>query len=236
MSEERYRQLLAEVRNAEAERELIRTRLIGSIQTRKLLGMLHRKPGAKTSHYWKIYKSFWETFELFIERSAQVLSKLSTESISVLSAEQSQVIIDALDLEERIDFLEDKKVNLMRAQKRDLELLVELLDSANRLLTLKIPQTNGKGIEFFQALIGMQKSVQDIAKNMKETLAGLKMMPITELTVGKYPSPEVTRIIARKDDGTDDHVIVSQIVSQGYRWDGKLFRKADVIVISSKGD
>lgn len=198
---------------------------------------INRPPGVPTSHYWRVYREHWRSFELFTEKLDVAYQQLSTgfdlES-GVLDSPGSNdeaQWADTLDeMEELLDILK-----IGKQQRFYLLSAIELVDSTNRLLDLSIPRFNGKGLDFQDALQTAKHTTRDIREALNTALYDNDVKPI-ELSVGQYPPPDTTRIISRTDNNTDDNVAITEIVTNGYTWQGKLLRKADVIVMTKPGE
>lgn len=196
---------------------------------------ISRRSGKPTGHYQSIFGDYWHSFELFGEQLRLTQKQLSIPnkiSGQLLKEPSSQSVNDwenAIDeLEEALDNL-----NLRKRQRQYLLAMVELIDSTERLEKLDIPRCRrSKGKRFREKLKEVQKMIYlDIRKRLKTKLEVYKVVQIM-LQTGEYPPPETTHIVTRLDDRTDDNIIMEEVVTKGYLWQGKLLRRSDVIVTS----
>lgn len=194
------------------------------------------RPGKSSSFYRQKLDQYWQSFELFAERVTATDHQLSIpfeldEGLHQMPMDGATVRQweDALDLlEVTIDTLK-----LGKQQRQYLLAVIELVDSTERLEKLKWPYTKGAGHQYYLAFRDLKRKVKHLGQVL---IAQLQELGITSVNLieGQYPPPELTRVIARSDDNTDDNVVVREIVAKGYFWRSKLLRKADVIVITKE--
>lgn len=238
---QRQQQLVAELENSVHAAEALRKVLLNTIvKARRLLEpSLNKPPGKPSSFYWRFKtRDFWTSFQLFDVR----LKYISETFASAASAEQETVRIldtdDVNELEDHLIELEDilGKYKTYVDQRRDLLAFLELLDSADRLINLRLPirhNVSEKYAEYLEALYSLRNGVARIQQSFKGILLAQGVSRI-ELQIGTYPPPETTRIAARADQGMGDNVVIEEIFAHGYMWREKLLRKADVIVVSNE--
>ena len=235
-SRTQYDGYLSELRQLVDEADQMRLALfrVLSDALRKLERSFRTYPDKKSSAYTAYYKDYWQAFDLFRERLAKTYGLFHNEHIIPNPFDQTP---DERDLEEWLEEIEDtdQSYHLRRHQKQDLITAIELLDSIERLNQFKIPRPPGdRGKPFYNALADVQSAVIQIGKSIWQALNEMGVAKIN-LSVGEYPPPETTRILARRDDGRDDNVMIDEIIANGYFWNGKLLRKADVIVVTQQG-
>jgi hypothetical protein len=205
---------------------------------------MRRQPAPPSSYYWQTFQAYWQSFALFAEKLAAVAQQLA-QPFTVPNHLVTGPPVDAAgQWEDGIDDLEDmlETLKLRKHQRKSLLLMVELLDSTERLSVLHIPDVRrqrrnrrrrspGRGYRFSTVLRTMQREVQTIRQEIQRTLAAYDVHPVT-LAIGQYPPPETTRIIARRDASTHDDIVIAEVVTTGYTWQTGLLRKADVVVES----
>lgn len=205
--------------------------------SRLLKRRIIRPPGVPTSHYWRMYREHWRSFELFTEKLDATYQHLAVRfdlEAGVIDFPESDDEAQWADtLDEMEELLDDLKIG--KQQRFYLFSAIELVDSTDRLLDLSIPRFNGKGLDFQNALQTVKRATRDIRETLSTALHDNDVKRI-ELSIGQYPPPDTTRIISRTDNNTDDNVVITEIVTNGYTWQGKMLRKADVIVMSKPGE
>lgn len=222
-----------EVRVAEQLREALLDAV--TVSEEILRKKINRPPGKPSSHYWRIYGEYWRSFELFLERLRMTQDELCFpyQVLNEIVSEPSTQNID--DWEDALDTLEDALDDLKVGKKQQQHLLavLEVVDSTERLARLNVPRRyRPKGLIFCNKVKAVQRTVShDVHNILKTTLEANKVSQV-ELQVGEYPPPETTRIITRLDDRTDDDIIIAEFIVNGYFWQDKLLRRADVIVTS----
>ncbi len=203
----------------------------------ELTRLIMQRPGKPSSCYWDIVGEYWRSFELFAEKlecTCQQLGVPFTPGNHLFdlpdedtTEQQWEDMLDTLD--DALDMLK------MGRQERAYFLsMIELIDSIERLAELQWPKIKGKGSEYYNALQGLKRAVRHFCIRLEVTLQKHDVTPV-DLAVQEYPPPELTRVIARTDEKTDDNIIISEIAAKGYTWQGRLLRKADVIVVTNKG-
>lgn len=192
---------------------------------------LVRPPKPRTSHYWTRFGDYWRSFELYSEKLDLAQHQLSTPIDFDLMGESvpshsrlSDELLD--DMQEMVESLRSGRTI------RELLLIVlDLVDSADRLSILSIPNGNCKVARFTAAIRIAQSTTRKIRADLVTKLNEHAVSRIN-LSVGEYPPPEITRIISRQDDNVHDDIVIKRIVTAGFFWRGRLLRKADVIVSS----
>lgn len=231
-------ELTRKLHNAVLETNTLRLELLsGVMEVRRMIQRnLSRRPGSPTSHYWKTFGEHWRSFELFSDKIDIAQQQLSVPFDLDDGLLEQPDGVNADILEDLVDDMEEAlhKLKMGKASQKQLMAVVELVDSAERLAVLVIPRSKGKGAEFTETLQNLRRSAQDVVDYLMELLAKHGIARV-DLSIGQYPPPETTRIISRNDSNTDDNVVVNEIVLNGYMWQDKLLRKADVIVTSSEG-
>lgn len=221
----RYNDLVKTLQNFEAQQRELKAMLASAIKdaTVRLDKRMNRKLARDT---WEYLPEYWQSLELFAE-------KLKAMQAFLQQAEDTAVHIgfetETEDVDQWADAVEDMEdltetYSNGKAFRPYFIQFLELLDSVDRISAIKLPRKFRKYL----------RTIKKIRNLFIETLAKHNVERI-DLQPGTYPLPETTRIISRMDDKTDDNVIIIEIVSNGYMWQDKLLRKADVIVISSEG-
>jgi hypothetical protein len=203
---------------------------------RQIRTHISHPPRPPSSHYWSLFGEYWHSFKLFIEKLQLVKERFSVPfefDEGVLEEPES---VDEEAWMDHFDLMDDAldSLRLGREYRSQLVTIVDLIDSIERLLNLQFPKARGTGAEFTKALQQLRQPLQEIRETFLTLLRKHHVSPI-KLARGQYPPPETTRVISRDDDNSHDDIVISQIVTQGYLWQDKLLRKADVIVISRKG-
>lgn len=233
--EQRYQQLWNEVREQIQQANRLREKLRNGVaeSSTSLQCELNHRPRPCSSSYWNLFKDYWRSFELFEEKLTAISQQLSLPldlfavrhtPPELATKEYWTDIVD--DLEELRDTLYRQ-----RAQRTSLLAVIDVLDSADRLLQLRIPQVRHKGQKFAKSFHALKGSVVALKRGLAKVLADCGVSAIS-LSLQDYPSPETTRIIARRDNNNHDDLMIVELVTTGYTWRAGLLRKADVVVAS----
>lgn len=230
-----YDSYLSELRQLVDEADQMRLALfhVLSDALRMLERSLRAYPDKKSSAYTAYYKDYWQAFILFRERLAKTYGLFHNEHVVPNLFDHAP---DEANLEEWTEEIEDAvhSYRLRGHQKQDLITVIELLDSIERLNQLKIPQPLGnKGKPFYKAMMDARGTVKQIDKSIQQSLNDLGVVKIN-LSLGRYPPPETTRLVGRDENAQGDAVITAAITLNGYLWNDKLLRKADVIVTTAQ--
>lgn len=233
---QQYDHLSAELRTQANQlnqlRESIHTSL--ALFHASLRCQLQRRPRPPSSYYWHAFNPYWQSFALFEEKLAAIIGRLALLHELPELPPRPPVTAALNDWAEVVEELEEARDRRhTRRAERDLLLqLVDLLDSTERLSELRIPSAPGGGRAFVDRLHALKRYVAGFRLSVEAELAKHCLHRI-RLTVGQYPTPETTRIVARQDEHTDDQVIIVKVVTTGYLWKNELLRKADVIVATA---
>ncbi len=229
-SRTRYDGYLSELRQLVNDADQMRLTLFYVLDDalRKLERCLYIYPDKKTSSYTVYYRDYQQAFVLFRERLAKTFELFHNEYVIPNPFDQTP---DEQDLEEWVEEIEDvvQSYRLRRQQKQDLITVIELLDSLERLRELKFRLPGEAGKPFYEALKNAKKTVKQIEKSIRQALDELGIVKIN-LSLGEYPPPETTRLVGRDENAQGDTVIIAAVILNGYLWNDKLLRKADVIV------
>ncbi len=242
--QQEYDALLAEIQPKAQHVKTLRYELC-QVVTRCHTRMARRTsqtPGKPTSYYQHYLRDYWRSFELFTERlkiARETLEKpLSLEALPPLGPDATEG-----DWDNVLNYLDDllESLRLHKQVRKDLLLVLDLVDSTERLLRLVPPsppstrcdiqkwQIYADSFDEWQATTG--EAQQNLRQNLNE-----KGVTAIELKPGGYPPPELTRVIDRVDHGTDDNIVINDISRTGYTWNNNIIRKAEVIVITNTGD
>lgn len=232
---QQYEHLTAELKAQTQQLSLLQTRAMAVISPfhASLQRKLRHPPGPRSSHYRQSFQAHWGSYELFAEKLAGVARRLAQPRqlpalCSAVPASQSvkewAAVVD--ELEELHERREQR-----RAQRDLLLLLVDVLDGAERLSALRPPHSRGRGRLFAEHLHSLRLGAAGLGHVLESVLVGQGLGRIP-LAAGQYPPPETTRIIARRDHHTSDNIVIAEVVTAGYTWQGGLLRKADVVVVT----
>ncbi len=230
---QQYEHLSADVQAQVQQVHLFQKRLYETIAPSliTLQKRLHRLPGPPSSYYWHIFRDYWRSYELFSEKLASTAQQLSRPYETPPLCATNPTAQNEDDWAELVDDLEEVYVyqRQQQVQRAMLLLLVDVLDSTERIGMLRIPHAHNSGEAFVKSIYGLRQITLKLNRMLETALSdyGIQRVP---LFPGQYPPPETTRIIARRDNNTDDNVVIIEIATTGYRWQGGLLRKADVIV------
>jgi molecular chaperone GrpE (heat shock protein) len=185
----------------------------------------------------EMYKGFKHSFEV-LEEQVRILNQ-GMAPIPILTEYQRDFPQDA-GLEEWLDCLEDMEVSI-EDYEREIELwdqarllsIVELLDSAERITKFEVPEPKAGGEVYYRYLERLRAVTGNFSKRLRRFLGGFNV-ELIDLRIGSYPPIEKTRIVGREDGGTCGDVVITQVVENGYLWNGKILRKAAVIIADRK--
>lgn len=186
----------------------------------------------------EIYRDLMMSFELLGEKLQVALAQVMNyapnwEEYGARLPEGSNPAEWEHCLEHMENAVEDYERTVRQRDRARLLSVVELLDTADRLVGLDIPNAKTEGDPCAAYLKRLRASVGELVGRLKRFLRGFDVQAIP-LSVGSRPPVDSTRIIRREDNGSDSQVVITRIIEEGQTWKGAVLRKAAVVIAARK--
>jgi len=187
-----------------------------------------------TPDHRESYGEFKRSFDLFGVQFEEVLANLErpVQIHSRLKKPQTRDILQWEDYRDDLkDELKDRARTIEQQEKDGIQMILRILDTAERLQEYTYPATDLQGKKYRRALGKLKGYTDEFSKTILRALRrrGINEIP---LVPGVYPPMQTTRILYRDDNQTNDEIVISKVAEKGYIWKKAILRKAAVVVIT----